>query len=132
MLITYKTDLQIDIINGRCLFVQVRPYITPFAFEGEANSGDSAQITCYVGKGDTPLSISWNFHGRELSSHLGIRTQKIGDRTSLLTLSSVMAGHAGNYTCTAINMAGVANHTTTLFVNGIFLKLFFILLLEVD
>ncbi|KAG8244652.1 hypothetical protein J6590_017597 [Homalodisca vitripennis] len=100
------------------LYVNVLPHISPFGFEGKANSGDSVQLTCYVAKGDSPLSISWSFRDQPLSSHLGISTTKIGDRTSLLTISSVMAGHAGNYTCSATNRAGSANHSATLFVNG--------------
>lgn len=99
-------------------FVIVAPYITPFFFEGDANSGDSIQLNCYVSKGDTPLSVSWSFHGKELSSHLGIMTTKIGDRTSLLTISSVMASHSGEYTCSALNAAGATNHTAVLHVNG--------------
>lgn len=31
-----------------------------------------------------------------------------------------MDTHAGNYTCTAKNIAGSANHTATLIVNGTF------------
>jgi len=96
----------------------VLPYIIPFSFDGEANSGDNAQLTCHVSKGDRPLQISWSFHGRELSSHMGLTTTKIGDSISVLVIASVTAGHSGNYTCTARNPAGVANHTATLQVNG--------------
>lgn len=96
----------------------VLPYIIPFSFDGEANSGDNAQLTCHVSKGDRPLQLSWSFHGRELSSHMGLATTKIGDSISVLVIASVAAGHSGNYTCTARNPAGVANHTATLQVNG--------------
>lgn len=96
----------------------VLPYIIPFSFDGEANSGDNAQLTCHVSKGDRPLQLSWSFHGRELSSHMGLTTTKIGDSISVLVIASVTAGHSGNYTCTARNPAGVANHTATLQVNG--------------
>jgi hypothetical protein len=96
----------------------VLPYIIPFSFDGEANSGDNAQLTCHVSKGDRPLHLSWSFHGRELSSHMGLTTTKIGDSISVLVIASVAAAHSGNYTCTARNAAGVANHTATLQVNG--------------
>jgi len=96
----------------------VLPYIIPFSFDGEANSGDNVQLTCHVSKGDRPLQLSWSFHGRELSSHMGLTTAKIGDSISVLVIASVAAGHSGNYTCTARNPAGVANHTATLQVNG--------------
>ena len=49
---------------------------------------------------------------------MGLTTAKIGDSISVLVIASVTAGHSGNYTCTARNPAGVANHTATLQVNG--------------
>lgn len=49
---------------------------------------------------------------------MGIMTNKIGDRTSLLTISSAMAAHSGNYTCTASNVAGTTSYTATINVNG--------------
>jgi hypothetical protein len=96
----------------------VLPHIIPFALDEDINTGESVQLNCHVSKGDTPLKITWNFHGEELSSHMGITTTKIGDRTSLLTISSVMAGHSGNFTCTAQNTAGSISHTATVHVNG--------------
>lgn len=96
----------------------VLPYIIPFSFDGEANSGDNAQLTCHVSKGDHPLQLSWSFHGHDLPSHIGLTTTKIGDSISVLVIASVVAGHSGNYTCTARNPAGMANHTATLQVNG--------------
>jgi hypothetical protein len=99
-------------------FCVVLPHIIPFALDEEVNTGESVQLNCHVSKGDKPLKITWNFHGEELSSHMGIATTKIGDRTSLLTISSVMAGHSGNYTCTAHNAAGSVSYTTTVHVNG--------------
>lgn len=82
------------------------------------NNGDSVQLTCHVSKGDRPLTITWSFHGEELSSHLGIETAKWGDRSSILTITSAMAAHSGNYTCTASNQAGTTNYTTSIHVNG--------------
>ena len=49
---------------------------------------------------------------------MGLTTTKIGDSISVLVIASVAAAHSGNYTCTARNPAGVANHTATLQVNG--------------
>lgn len=76
------------------------------------------QLNCHVSKGDKPLKITWNFHGEELSSHMGITTTKIGDRSSVLTITSVMAAHSGNYTCMAQNAAGTASYTAMVHVNG--------------
>jgi hypothetical protein len=54
-----------------------------------------------------------------LSTVDGVATTKIGGRTSLLTIASVVAGHGGEYTCTAQNAGGLANHSAVLLVNGI-------------
>jgi len=96
----------------------VIPHIIPFDVEEDINTGDSVQLNCHVSKGDKPLKITWNFHGEELSSHMGITTTKIGDRSSILTITSVMAAHSGNYTCMAQNAAGAASYTAMVHVNG--------------
>lgn len=75
-------------------------------------------MNCHVSKGDQPVKITWTFNGHELTSRLEIVTQKIGTRTSLLTISNVKEQHAGNYTCTATNAAGSINHTAIVYVKG--------------
>lgn len=97
----------------------VLPHITPFDLEEEVNTGESIQLNCHVSKGDRPLKISWNFYGEALSSHMGISTTKLGDRSSVLTIASAMAAHSGNYTCTATNAAGSTSYTATVHINGI-------------
>ncbi|XP_049833932.1 Down syndrome cell adhesion molecule-like protein Dscam2 isoform X19 [Schistocerca gregaria] len=97
--------------------VMALPHIVPFSLDEEINTGDSVQLNCHVSKGDKPLKITWNFHGEELSSHMGIVTTRVGDRASILTITSVMAAHSGNYTCSAQNPAGIASFTATLHVN---------------
>jgi hypothetical protein len=96
----------------------VLPHIIPFDVEEDVNTGDSVQLNCHVSKGDKPLKITWNFHGEELSSHMGITTTKIGDRSSILTIVSAMAAHSGNYTCTAQNAARTVSYTAMVHVNG--------------
>lgn len=49
---------------------------------------------------------------------MGMSTSRVGERTSLLSINSVMAAHSGNYTCTAENAAGTSDYTSTLFVSG--------------
>ena len=91
----------------------------PFSFgDVPLSSGVFATSQCVVALGDTPISIKWTFHGKELSHQTDVMTQKIGDKMSLLTISSVNAGHSGNYTCTARNKAGSTNHTASLHVYG--------------
>lgn len=97
----------------------VLPNIHPFSFDGEANSGDSIQLTCHVSKGDLPLVIKWTHNGKPIYSHSGVLANKIGDRISLLTISSVEAQHSGIFTCVASNVAGKVNFSAELFVNGL-------------
>lgn len=98
--------------------LSVLPYINPFSFDGDANSGDNVQLMCHVAKGDMPMKISWLFNGKEVQSMLGVVMQKLGDRSSFMTVPSVKAENMGSYTCLATNAAGIYNHTAQLFVNG--------------
>lgn len=104
--------------NSIIFFNLVAPHIMPFEIDESVFSGESVQLTCHVTKGDSPLEISWSFQGWEMSSHLGITTTKVGEKTSLLSISSIMGSHSGNYTCTAKNPAGANSYTTTLRVIG--------------
>lgn len=97
----------------------VPPHIVPFEAEEQVFAGESVQLTCHVSKGDAPLTITWSFHGQELSTHQGITTTKIGHRTSLLTISAATFGHSGEYSCHATNLAGLAVHSATVNVHGI-------------
>lgn len=97
----------------------VPPHIVPLVTEELVFAGESVQLNCHVSKGDQPLTITWSFHGKELSSHQGISTMKIGQRTSLLTISSATASHSGEYSCHAFNHAGQTVHSTVINVHGI-------------
>lgn len=81
-------------------------------------AGSHATLQCSVIEGDLPMTISWIFHGRDLSSQMGIETVKIGKRLNVLTIESVAAFHMGNYTCVATNGAGSENYTAELVVRG--------------
>lgn len=86
-------------------------------------------MTCHVTKGDKPLNISWKFKKEELRPSLGINTINLGDKTSMLIISSVSAGHMGEYSCLAENGAGVVEHSAQLNVHGLPSFLFFIILI---
>ena len=64
------------------------------------------------------MTLRWMFHGRELSSQMGVTTFKLNPRVSLLSIDAVAAAHAGDYTCTAENTAGTDNQSATLLVQG--------------
>lgn len=69
------------------------------------------------------MSITWTFEGRDVSTHNGIRTMKMAEQTSFLSIASVTGAHSGNYTCIARNRAGEDRYSTSLHIKGIQLKL---------
>ncbi|CAG9840566.1 unnamed protein product [Diabrotica balteata] len=98
------------------LFILVLPHITPFTFEDEANAGDSVQVSCYVNKGDMPLSFSWMFNGKKIPEDKALNISPFGTKTSVLSIDNVEGSHAGNYTCVVSNKAGISTHSTELLV----------------
>lgn len=84
------------------------------------NAGDTASLTCIVTKGDSPLEIEWMFNNEpiDLTQH-EIAISENGKRTKQLTIDSVSARHAGEYTCIASNIAGSTSRSAQLIVNGI-------------
>ena len=94
------------------------PMISPFSFDSEIESGRDAQLVCYVPQGDAPLTITWYFHGRDVSHVMGVNTMKVGARSSILSITSATHGHSGVYTCVAANKAGEKRHSASLVVHG--------------
>ena len=82
------------------------------------DEGNFAQLSCIAMTGDEPLSISWTFHGQDISIDLGILISPIGTRGSMLVISRVGHSHSGEFTCTAKNEAGAKSETAVLKVNG--------------
>ena len=113
-------DLYLDInILINCLFVLEPPSIVPFSFGRDViDSGAFAQVTCVVSHGDMPIQITWSLKGKELNSGPSITTTMLGQRMSMLVISSVDYSHVGEYTCRATNPAGSVTHSTELNVNG--------------
>ena len=100
-------------------FVLEPPKIVPFSFGSTVvDSGEFAQLTCVVSKGDTPITITWSLKGQELNSGPSITTTMLGRRASMLVISSVDYSHVGEYTCRATNPAGSVTHSANLRVNG--------------
>ena len=98
--------------------IAVPPELAVYGAEEALNSGDDVSLTCNVFKGDTPLSISWTFHGKQLPMDRQFTTQPVGPRTSYLLIRDVSHGHSGTYTCLARNAAGETSIATTLVVRG--------------
>ncbi|KAK7068698.1 hypothetical protein SK128_024054 [Halocaridina rubra] len=98
------------------LTVNVPPEIVPFKFPETAGwDGAFAPVICVVAAGDTPMNISWHYNGG-IQLPLGTDSQTIGDRTSILTISSISWLHSGDYECLAENSAGKASFVTELLV----------------
>uniref|UniRef100_A0A182NC81 Down syndrome cell adhesion molecule n=1 Tax=Anopheles dirus TaxID=7168 RepID=A0A182NC81_9DIPT len=97
------------------LQVMVVPIIFPFEFGDEAyDTGSTVSVSCIVTKGDAPIDISWLFNGRRLSSNDGVTITRSGNKISILSIESVLSKQSGNYTCSAQNQAGIAEHTSQL------------------
>nr|XP_029721390.1 LOW QUALITY PROTEIN: Down syndrome cell adhesion molecule-like protein Dscam2 [Aedes albopictus] len=99
--------------------VMVLPQIVPFDFGEESiNAMDMVSAYCSVNKGDLPMQIRWSRDNQPIDgSSEGISVSRTNQRISVLSIESVRDIHSGNYTCTAENKAGRAQHTATLFVN---------------
>lgn len=93
----------------------------PFEIEESIYYGESVQMTCHASKGDRPMSIKWIFEGEDLPKNSDIKTMKMAERTSFLSIASLTGAHSGNYTCIAKNRAGEDRYSTTLNVKGIIL-----------
>ncbi|XP_044595821.1 Down syndrome cell adhesion molecule-like protein Dscam2 isoform X9 [Cotesia glomerata] len=99
--------------------VMVSPQIAPFIISEEpANWGDTITATCTVLKGDYPIDIEWSLNGELINrDHTDITIVNTSKRVSLLTIEAVSARHAGEYTCSASNVAGGTSYSVPLAVN---------------
>ena len=132
--VIYSTELKVNgnqMSKGRCwkysliilclIFIPFvePPSIVPFSFGRDViDSGEYAQLTCVVSRGDMPITITWSLKGHELNSGPSITTNMLGRRASILIISSVDYSHVGEYTCRATNMAGSVTYAAELNVNG--------------
>lgn len=102
--------------------ISVPPKITPFSTGSEAvHLGQYITYQCTITEGDLPLNILWTFNNQPLvnEDNEDILIAKMGRRSSVLTIESVGARNAGNYTCQGTNAAGKTSYTTQLRVIGI-------------
>ena len=77
-------------------------------------------LTCTINKGDYPIKISWTHNNLPVDSKKDVSVYRTNRRIATLSIDSVQAEHAGEYSCIAKNKAGFANYSAVLNVNGIF------------
>lgn len=82
------------------------------------NYDEPVTISCTISGGDLPINVLWMLNRAPIEPYLDILIEKRGKRIHVLTIDSVKAKHAGNYTCLAENAAGVVEHNSELIVNG--------------
>lgn len=80
--------------------------------------GDYFALQCIITHGDQPVRIEWTINNQSAHFVPGTRVSTVDRRSSVLTIESVDAKHAGLYNCSASNAAGVASYTTELVVKG--------------
>lgn len=65
------------------------------------------------------MTVEWTLNGMDIPTYLEVSTSKIGKRVHVLSIDSVKADHAGNYSCIATNQAGSTEYTAPLVVIGL-------------
>lgn len=83
------------------------------------NSGEPASVQCTILLGDNPMTITWLLNNQSIDELRDISVSKIGKRIHVLSIESVAGHHAGEYSCRAKNVAGLAEHSAILSVNGL-------------
>lgn len=99
----------------------VAPQIAPFSISEEpANWGEQVSAVCSILKGDLPIELRWSLNGEIITgfTHPDVTITNTGKKTSLLTIESVTARHAGEYSCVASNLVGSVSRSAILSVNG--------------
>ncbi|XP_025163016.1 Down syndrome cell adhesion molecule-like protein Dscam2 isoform X2 [Harpegnathos saltator] len=120
--------------------VLVPPLISPFYFGHGVTEGMRTQLMCTASQGDQPFNITWlmdekpiqvrpsdgtsvssvqtgaGFTAAAVETSNGIQISDYPPFSSILTINSVSASHSGNYTCQISNVAGLAEHSTSLSV----------------
>lgn len=112
----------IDLMKWLTLtFIRIAsPKIATFSFgDDPLNFGESASVQCTISGGDLPMTVQWQLNGFDIPSYLEVSTSIIGKRIHVLSIDSVKADHAGNYSCIAKNQAGIAEYTAPLVVIGL-------------
>jgi Immunoglobulin I-set domain len=96
----------------------VLPRLKPFSSDDEPlYLDDFYQLYCTVIHGDSPFTFHWLFQNKTVEEIYDIKVENTNKR-SILTIDSVSAKNAGEYTCKVLNKAGFTTITTSLVVKG--------------
>lgn len=77
-------------------------FLLPFTFGNDAlESGAMGQLQFIVTYRDSPVQITWSFHGKDSTTRTqkGVSIMKVGERSSLRIIDSVDSEKNGIYTC---------------------------------
>lgn len=67
------------------------------------------------------MTVTWLLNNRSIEMTPGVFISKIGKRISIMSIESVAGHHAGSYSCRVKNVAGMAEHSAFLTVDGLLL-----------
>ena len=101
----------------------VAPIVVPFSAPANLQQGDRTTLTCTVARGDSPLTLLWKKDGAPISIESlasSIKVLNFDEFNSMLTIESLSIDHIGNYTCSAVNLAGESAVSTRINVHGKF------------
>lgn len=76
------------------------------------------RTVCGVSRGDLPLRLTWLKDNENLLPSLGVNISYLDQYTSILSITSLLQMHSGNYTCVASNQADEVKFTAQLLVKG--------------
>jgi len=97
---------------------KVPPVIEPFSFQTDLAENMRTRTVCGVSQGDLPLRLTWLKDNENLLPSLGVNISYLDQYTSILSITSLLQMHSGNYTCVASNQADEVKFTATLLVKG--------------
>lgn len=86
--------------------------------------GDYFQLNCAVLHGDSPYNITWYYNDESVNNMEGITVMMHSKRSSSLSIESVLAEHAGKYSCIGANHAGFTEVSTNLTIRGLWYYFF--------
>eukprot|EP00095_Tigriopus_kingsejongensis_P001845 maker-scaffold10_size831480-snap-gene-7.22 protein:Tk01845 transcript:maker-scaffold10_size831480-snap-gene-7.22-mRNA-1 annotation:"down syndrome cell adhesion molecule-like protein" len=111
-----STNLKVIGKSGEQEGRAVSPQILPFNVPTRLQRGDRLSLTCTVFKGNQPLDLSWLVDDHSLQDP-AMKSIRIDEFTSMLSIPSLSHAHNGNYSCLAANEAGEARYSQPITVH---------------